>query len=322
MSEVSAVSRTLRLLSLLQTHRYWVGSELARRLGISTRTLRRDVERLRELGYRVNANRGAAGGYQLEAGADLPPLIFTDEEAVALAVSLRTAASDRTIPDAAELNVAVLAKLEQVLPGHLRARVGVAQRATESTIPDPSDGVVAPEILAQLALACRDSEQLDLSATRDSGDEVQRRVEPIRLVLYLRRWYLICWDRDHEDWRTLRVDRIRAAIGSGIRFTPRTLPLDSAEDFVRSQLGSPPQLHSVSVMIDAAFEEVSARLGRWGTSLVKADANHTLWQIESDHPEVLLGMVVWLKWPWRASGSPQFDALLAEATGRFSSATA
>ena len=322
MSDVSAVSRTLRLLSLLQTHRYWVGSELARRLGISTRTLRRDVERLRALGYRVNANRGAAGGYQLEAGDDLPPLVFTDDEAVALAVSLRAAASARSIPDAADLNVAVLAKLEQVLPDHLRARVGVAQRGTESSIPEVSDGVVAPEILATLALACRDSEQQRLACAQDAGDETQRRVEPIQLVLHARRWYLVCWDLDRDDWRTLRVDRIRQASGTGIRFSPRSLPDDDAEAFVRSRLGSPPQTHSVAVLIDAKFEEVAARLGRWGQSLVRADADHTLWHIESDHPEVLVGMLVWLQWSWRASGSPEFDALLGEVTGRFASATA
>ncbi|MBC7519221.1 MAG: WYL domain-containing protein [Microbacteriaceae bacterium] len=322
MSDVSAVSRTLRLLSLLQTHRYWVGGELARRLDISTRTLRRDVERLRDLGYRVNANRGAAGGYHLEAGADLPPLVFTDGEAVALALSLRAAASSRLISEAAEITVAALAKLEQVLPARLRDRISSAHHNTELSIPNSSDGMVAPEVLAQLALACRDSERQLLTVTRDAGDEVARRVEPVRLVLFARRWYLICWDLDRDDWRTLRLDRIQAATGTDIRFGVRILPLEDAEAFVRSQLGSPPQTHSVTVVIDAEFEEVAARIGRWGSSLAPADAEHTIWKIESDHAEVLVGMVVWLQWPWRASGSAKFDALVQEAAGRFNSAAA
>lgn len=306
MQETSTTSRTLQLLSLLQTHKYWVGSDLARRLDVSPRTLRRDIERLRDLGYRVSASRGADGGYQLEAGADLPPLVFTDEEAVTLAVSLRTAAAAGTVGSISDLNVAVLAKLEQVLPSRLRRRVNALAEATVPAFGPSRIPAVETELLAVLALSCRDSEQLRIKYTAAGGTETTRRIEPLKLVPYGRRWYLVCWDLDRDDWRTLRLDRIRDVLQTGARFTPRELPTADAAEFVRRQLGSIGTRHIASVLIAAPYDEVVAQLGSYTSGLGDDGSGNTLWEIESQYLEVLASNLVWLPWDFKIVGSPEF----------------
>lgn len=217
MLETSA--RLLRLLSLLQAHREWSGADLADRLGVTSRTIRRDVDRLRELGYPVNASPGTGGGYQLGAGAELPPLLLDDDEAVAVAVGLRTAAG-QGIEGIGETSVRALAKLEQVLPSRLRRRVSALNTFTVPMLRGPQPSAVDPGVLTELANACRDGERLRFEYRDHGGSPTRRNVEPHRLVCTERRWYLVAWDVDRDDWRTFRADRITPTPPHGPRFTP------------------------------------------------------------------------------------------------------
>ncbi|MEV1049433.1 YafY family protein [Streptomyces sp. NPDC049916] len=229
MLETSA--RLLRLLSLLQAHREWSGAGLADRLGVTPRTLRRDVDKLRELGYPVNAGRGTGGGYRLGAGARLPPLLLDDDEAVAVAVGLRTAAG-QGVEGIGETSVRALAKLEQVLPDRLRRRVGALGAFTVPMLRGPDDSAVDPAVLTELAAACRDTERLRFAYRTHGGDLSRRTVEPHRLVCTEHRWYLVAWDLDRADWRTFRADRISPAPPHGPRFTPRPPPADDIAAYV------------------------------------------------------------------------------------------
>src|SRR5690348_4407817 len=215
--------RLLRLLSLLQARRDWTGTELAARLSVTTRTVRNDVDRLRELGYPVDARPGVAGGYRLGAGAALPPMLLDDEEAVAVAVGLRTAASG-SVAGIEEASVRALAKLQQVLPARLRHRVSAFQAYT---LAGPSRGPrTDPDVLTLIAGACRDHERVRFNYQAHSGTASQRTVEPYRLVFDRQRWYLVAWDTDRRAWRTFRADRIEPRPPTGPRFTPRPVPSD------------------------------------------------------------------------------------------------
>ncbi|WP_424214496.1 helix-turn-helix transcriptional regulator [Streptomyces sp. BI20] len=228
---LDASARLLRLLSLLQAHREWSGSDLAERLGVTPRTVRRDVDRLRELGYPVNATPGVGGGYQLGAGAELPPLLLDDEEAVAVAVGLRTAAGNG-VEGIGEASVRALAKLEQVLPGRLRRRVAALNEFTVSVLRGPARSTVDPAVLTELASVCRDHERLRFAYRDHTGNATRRLVEPFRLVCTERRWYLVAWDVDRADWRTFRVDRIEPRPPHGPRFEPRPGPSEDLADYV------------------------------------------------------------------------------------------
>src|SRR5436305_6958567 len=216
MSETS--SRLLELLSLLQGRRDWPGAELAERLEVSGRTIRRDIERLRGLGYPVESLTGPAGGYRLRAGTAMPPLLLDDDEAIAIAVGLRTAART-SVTGIEETSVRALVKLEQVLPAHLRRRVAALGSATFA--PPAAGPTVDPQQLTAIAAACRDRECLRLQYSRRDGTQSRREVEPHALVNRGRRWYLAAWDRHRADWRTFRVDRIERAAPTGVRFSVR-----------------------------------------------------------------------------------------------------
>jgi predicted DNA-binding transcriptional regulator YafY len=257
--------RMLRLLSLLQTHRYWAGAELAERLQVSPRTLRRDIDRLRELGYPVQAQRGAEGGYQLAAGAALPPLVVDDEEAVALAVGLQAAAQG-AVEGIAESSVRALAKVVQVMPARLRRRV---EALNAMTVPAgwgaASRMSVDPGVLTSVALACRDGERLGFCYTAADGQRTDRDVEPHRLVSLGRRWYLVGYDLARHDWRSFRLDRLTAPRGTGARFRPRELPAADAAAFVRTGIDSVLAAYDVEVLVDAPAAGVRERIGRWST---------------------------------------------------------
>jgi predicted DNA-binding transcriptional regulator YafY len=257
MLETSA--RLLRLLSLLQSRRSWTGPELAQRLGVGTRTIRRDMARLRSLGYPVNAEPGAAGGYRLGAGAMLPPLLLDDEEAVAVAVGLRTAASG-TVTGIEETSMRALAKLEQVLPSRLRRRV----RALGTyTVPTPGAApTVDPEVLATIAAACRDRERLRFGYRSYEGAPSRRTVEPHRLVQLGRRWYLVAWDADRADWRSFRVDRIATRPTPGARFPARKPPPGGAAAFVAKGAMDARNRWHADVVLHAPLAVVSARVPR------------------------------------------------------------
>ncbi|WP_323185186.1 YafY family protein [Streptomyces sp. NBC_00140] len=257
MLETSA--RLLRLLSLLQAHRDWSGADLAERLGVTPRTVRRDVDRLRELGYPVNASPGTGGGYQLGAGAELPPLLLDDDEAVAVAVGLRTAAG-QGIEGIGETSVRALAKLEQVLPSRLRRRVGALNAFTVPMLRGPQPSAVDPAVLTELANLCRDAERLRFAYRSHNGDSTRRTVEPHRLVCTERRWYLVAWDLDRDDWRTFRVDRIIPKPPHGPRFTPRTPPAEDLAAFVSRGVSTRAYAAQAVVRLLVPLEEAVERV--------------------------------------------------------------
>lgn len=256
-------SRTLRLLSLLQTHRYWPGAELAARLEVSVRTLRRDVDRLRELGYPVEAHRGVDGGYQLAAGAAMPPLVLDDEEAVALAVGLQAAAQGG-VAGVAEASVRALAKVVPVMPPRLRRRVE-ALRAATAPVTWSGGPAVDPAVLTAVAQACRDTERLEFGYAAADGTRTQRHVEPFKLVPLGRRWYLVAYDLHRHGWRSFRLDRLDAPRATGARFRPRELPADDAAAFVRAGISHAPWNHEVEALVEAPAAAVRERIGRWVT---------------------------------------------------------
>jgi predicted DNA-binding transcriptional regulator YafY len=283
-------SRALRLLSLLQNHRFWPGADLAERLGVSPRTLRRDVDRLRELGYPVTAHPGVDGGYQLAPGAALPPLVLDDEEAVALAVGLRLATQGTTqgavagaesdaAPGAAgddlsgtiaEAAARALAKVTQVMPARLRRRAGAVAAMTESASWDAARAgqaaAINPDVLATAALACRDFERIRFAYGAASGERTERHVEPHRLVALDRRWYLVAYDLSRNDWRSFRLDRVLGAPQqTGARFRPRALPAADAAEFVRRNVTAAPGAWQVEAVVEAPAAAVRERLGRWAT---------------------------------------------------------
>jgi predicted DNA-binding transcriptional regulator YafY len=252
--------RLLTLLGLLQSRPVWTGPELADRLGVTTRSVRRDVQRLRDLGYPVHAAQGPAGGYRLGAGRALPPLLLDDEEAVAVAVSLRrTAASVTGAGDAA---VRTLAKLEQVLPPRLRHTVRALLDATDS-LPGPDTSIDADTLLT-LARACRDRVRVRFDYADRRGTVSQRLAEPVRLVTAGDRWYLFAWDVDRADWRTFRVDRSTGVVATTWRFPFREHP-DPVTHLQRA-VSAAPYRHVARVVVDAPADEVRQRVSaRSGT---------------------------------------------------------
>ena len=230
---VQTSARLLALLSLLQVRREWTGQELADRLGVGPRTIRRDVEKLRSLGYPVEAAPGVAGGYRLGVGGELPPLLLDDAEAVAVAVGLRTAASG-SIAGIEETSVRALTKLEQVLPSRLRRRVSALSQATSAlAITGPQ---IDPDLLAALAGACRDATRLQFGYVARDDKSTRRNTEPAAVVYSGYRWYLVAFDLDRDDWRTFRIDRIQGRVRDGGRFRKRTVPGGDPAAYVQSQL--------------------------------------------------------------------------------------
>ena len=253
----------LSLLSLLQSHRFWPGDELATRLEVSGRTLRRDIERLRDLGYVVDASRGVAGGYQLRAGGQLPPLLLEDDEAVAIAAGLRSAAAG-SVGGLEATSVQALAKVVALMPPRLRRRMDALATQTDTPGPWSNGPTVDAGVLTTLAQACRDDEAVTFGHTTRTGDSSRRRVEPHRLVSLGRRWYLVAWDRDRQDWRSFRVDRVSDPAPTGQRFRPRDLPEDDAVAFVEAGFRRIPQRYAVSVHVDAPAERVRRTVWRHG----------------------------------------------------------
>lgn len=231
MPDSPPTERALRLLGLLQARRTWPGSELAQRIGTDARTLRRDIERLRGLGYSIQTRRGPGGGYGLSTGSDLPPLVFTPDEALAVAAALTSSAASGAA-GGTELALTALAKIEQVMPARVRRRMRALRSSTSSAdSPNAAAGAypapIAADVLGVLALACRDSELVRLhymhTAGTDAGRDSARRVEPVALVPRGTRWFLVCRDLD-RGWRALRVDRITRATPTGTPFTARPVP--------------------------------------------------------------------------------------------------
>ncbi|BBX09824.1 helix-turn-helix transcriptional regulator [Mycolicibacterium aichiense] len=241
-------SRVLQLLGLLQSRRVWSGEELAQRLGVTTRSVRRDVERLRDLGYPVHASTGHGGGYQLGAGAALPPLLLDSDEAVAMAVCLRLAAGG-SVAGVGEAALRALTKLDQVMPARLRSQVAAVHDATV-TLTREAESPVDPEVLMTLARACRDSEHVGVDYVDRAGAPTSRRLEPYQLVTTGRRWYLLAYDRDRADWRSLRLDRMAQVHAKGSTFTAREAP--DAAAYVRRAITTSPYRYVTRVRYQAA----------------------------------------------------------------------
>lgn len=289
MSETT--SRVLQLLDLLQTHRQWAGADLAERLGVTERTLRRDIDRLRELGYEVAATRGVAGGYRLEAGATLPPLLLSDDEAVTMAIGLRLAASQGLV-DGEHTTLTALAKFEQVLPAALRRRVNAFATVVRPSRPRAAE--VPQELIGQLALACRDSERVRFRYTAADATESARTVEPHTLVAAERAWFLICWDLHRDDWRTFRLDRMTAFFGTRLHFEPRELPGGDPVAFLSRSVGSMRDRYSADLVLDMPLAVMKERFGRWGENAAAESDTETRWTITGSTLEQLFGAFVWI----------------------------
>jgi len=263
-------ARLLRLLSLFQAQRYWAGADLSLRLSVTSRTLRRDVDRLRSLGYPVHSTSGIAGGYQLGAGATLPPLLLDDEEAVAVTLGLRTAASG-SVSGIEEASVRALLKLEQVLPPRLRNRVA-ALHSFIMPLGNRSPLVDAERLLA-IASACRELDGIRFQYSDRAGTPSERAVEPHRLVHTGYRWYLVAWDIQRKDWRTFRVDRIAGKLKTSTRFKPRPAPEGDFVAFVSKSLSQAPYPFRARVTLHAPIEVITKRVPQSVGSLEAIDQN-------------------------------------------------
>lgn len=307
--------RMLRLLSLLQTHRFWPGAELAGRLAVSSRTLRRDVDRLRELGYLVEATRGVDGGYRLEAGADLPPLLLEDEEAVAIGIGLRAAASGPIggIEDAA---LRALTKLEQVLPSRLRRRLNDLSVAT---VPLVTSGgpTIDWSVLTTIAQACRDVVRIEFDYVARDGAATSRVVEPHRLVSAGRRWYLVAWDVDRRDWRSFRVDRLASPPMLLTSFNPRALPGGDAAAFVAAGIESMVSRIEAIVVVDCPADDARTTAAYFGASVEVVDAERCRVSLAGEGIEwiaVCLGM---FGHDFDVEAPPELAAYIGELGERF-----
>ncbi|MEW2354198.1 YafY family protein [Spirillospora sp. NPDC029432] len=316
MGDTSA--RLLNLLSLLQTPREWAGSELAERLAVSGRTIRRDIERLRELGYPVEATMGPVGGYRLVAGTAMPPLLLDDEEAVAIAVGLRTAAGN-AVEGIGEASVRALAKLEQVLPSRLRRRVGALNAVT---VPPPglAGPSVDPAVLSAIAAAAANHERLRFAYESWDGSESRRLVEPHRLVPAGRRWYLVAHDTGRDDWRIFRVDRVREPFPTGQRFAPRETPGEDAAAFVLSSLHSLAPTYRAVATLRLPADEARGRLGGDPAEIEPIDEGSCRLNGHTDTLEWLAARLIMLGCEFEVHEPPELIAHLRAIGSRASRA--
>ncbi|MEU2043473.1 helix-turn-helix transcriptional regulator [Nocardia niwae] len=309
MLETSA--RLLELLTLLQTRPDWTGPELAARLGVTSRTVRRDVDRLRELGYPVHATRGAAG-YHLGAGTALPPLLLDDEEAVAVAVGLR-GASGGTATGLEEASLRALTKLEQVLPPRLRHRVRTLRGATLRVgAPVPQ---VRPDTLLAIAETCQRHERLRFDYRAHDGAHGLRIVEPLTLVHFSRHWYLVAWDVERTDWRTFRVDRITPRIPTGPRFTPREPPEGDVAAYLSMRLSARAWPQQATVLLHRSADDAADRVWPGMGVLEAVDERSCRLHVGSDSPEQLVWMITSVDLDFTLlTGPPELaEALRAQA---------
>lgn len=302
--------RVLRLLDLLQSRSVWTGPELAARLGVTTRSIRRDVERLRELGYPVEATQGVGGGYRLGAGRALPPLLLSDDEAVAVAVSLRLAAGG-TVAGASEAALRALAKLDQVLPARLRSEVAAIQAATD-TLGAPREEIDG-EVLLTLAKGCRDLVRVRFGYTARGGAVTERTVEPVRLVATGRRWYLMAFDLERDDWRTFRLDRMTGVTATTWRFRRREHPDPVA--FVGRSVASPYPV-TARVRVLASYDDVTARVSATSAHVTDLGDGSCLLEAGGDHLDSIAFHLAWLGLELEVQDPPELREAFARLAGR------
>ncbi|MBO2460924.1 helix-turn-helix transcriptional regulator [Actinomadura violacea] len=312
--------RLLRLLSLLQTPRDWTGAELADRLDVTDRTVRRDIDRLRTLGYPVHAVHGSTGGYRLTAGTAMPPLLLDDDEATAIAIGLRTAGAVTGIEDASQR---ALAKLEQVLPKRLRHRVTALARAA---VPLPPTGdappAADPAVLAVLAAACVAGENVRFAYTTADGTQSRRHAQPQRLVTAARRWYLVAHDEDRADWRTYRADRITDPHGTGVRAPTRTLPggADPAAWAMDNLAGGSGAIRA-RLLLHAPIAEAARHVTAWHGVLEPVDERSCHLHTRSGSLRYLAHRIALLDVDYTLLDPPELAAHLAAIADRITRAT-
>ena len=283
---LSTSNRLLRLLSLLQSRRHWTGAELSQRLDIDRRTLRRDVERLRELGYPIDASPGLGGGYRLGSGSAMPPVLLEDDEAVAVAVALRTAAA--SVGRMEDTSLRLLSKLDQWLPARLRKRASALYSVTLSLAGGaPTSDVDA---LLRIAGACRDGFRLRMQYRDRSQRASERVIEPLRLVHTGSRWYLVAWDLKREDWRTFRVDRVQSLHDTGMQFPPRAFPGDVV-DYAAIAITLPFTRVPVRLRLPGPIEAQAERVPPWCGILEAGDAHHCVLELGAESVEALLALM-------------------------------
>jgi predicted DNA-binding transcriptional regulator YafY len=280
-------ARLLRLLSLLQQRRHWSGQQLAERLEVDARTLRRDVDKLRELGYPVHASAGVGGGYQLGAGSSVPPVLLNDDEAVAIGFALRAAAG--SVGKMEETSIGLLAKLDQVMPPRLRKRASALHSVTLSLANSQSAPPV--DVLTGIASACRDHIKVKLNYKDRDGKGSSRTLEPLKLVHTGHRWYLVAWDTQRDDWRTFRVDRIERLVSTGPQFTPRKFPGDIAE-YVSQAMRHVAYRYRVRLKLRGSLEVLSKKVPGWCGSLEPADEGCCFLSTGADSIESLAAMML------------------------------
>ena len=280
-------ARLLRLLSVLQSRQHWPGSELSERVGVAARTIRRDVDRLRELGYAVAASPGLGGGYRLKPGSALPPVLLDDDEAVAVAVAVRAAAGSVAKMD--ETAVGLLAKLDQLLPARLRKRASALHSVTVSLA--RSQALPSIEVLTRIATACRDHLKLRLNYRDRAGNATTRTVEPLRLAHTGHLWYLVAWDAQRADWRTFRTDRIQRLVSAGPHFAPREFPGDVAQ-FVARSMTQVPYRYRMRLKLAGSAAELVKRIPGWCGVLEALDDTSCTLSTGADSIEVLAAQIM------------------------------
>ncbi len=314
---VETSGRLLRLLSLLSQRRSWTGPELAARLGVSVRTVRRDVGRLRALDYPVEGDLGVAGGYRLGAGADLPPLLLDDDEAVATVVALRTA-TGRGVAGLDDLAVSALAKIERVLPDRLRQRVRGLEVAMVPALGDTEAPAVSTTVLTAIAAACRDAEILRFDHATAAGTTSRRAAEPHALVSWGRRWYLVAWDVDRADWRSFRVDRMHLR-DPGRRFTRREVPGGDAAAFVTGGVAGVFPVRARLLLHAPAGAAELADVGRYGT-LSPVDATSSRYECGAGSVRELAFLLAALDVDFTVEDPPELAEELDRIARRFARA--
>lgn len=302
--------RMLRLLSLLQTHKFWPGPELADRLDVSDRTLRRDVERLRDLGYQVDAARGIAGGYQLRAGKAVPPLLLENDEALAIAIGLQ-AATVQTLDGDGDAALRALTKVVSVLPVSLRAQMDAFQQASTVAPRQRSGPRISTTTLTTLSQAVRDRMPARFDYSAKDGIRSDRFVEPHALVALETRWYLVAYDRDRSDWRTFRLDRIGDVTTSTLTFPQRPIPGDSALEYVRTNTRNIPRRYQLEARLRADPDTIHQVLGSWG-DVAQEDDGWCRWTAATDELRWATALLIALDCQVEPVGPPE----LCEALSR------
>jgi predicted DNA-binding transcriptional regulator YafY len=308
-------ARLLQLLALLQARRWWGGPELAERLGVTGRTLRRDVDRLRELGYEVEATSGPGGGYRFGPGSELPPLLLSEDEAVTLTVALRAAVE---LADGGDHVPAVLAKLDQILPDRLRARVAAVHSQTVS-VGGPRS-VIDPTLLTRLAAACRDGDAVRITYRPADGPPAERTVHPLRLAhTGSRRWYLVAWDPSRDAWRTLRVDRIEALLAVGPRVT-RPPPPEDLELWVAQAIARAPYPCQGTFEVEGTLTELSARIPQWIGALRESGPGRCRLEVGGPDWVSVVSYATICDAPLRIVGPPELALVAARVGARLTAA--